>query len=61
MKVAKKFQEEGKKIYFAVSNSNDFQGEVNEFGIDSRVGEKPVIVARDARDLKYVMEADFRY
>ena len=60
LKVAKKFQDAGKKVYFAVSNNNDFAGEVAEFGVDSRIGDKPVIVAKDAKDLKYVMEADFR-
>lgn len=59
LKVAKKFKEEGKKVYFAVSNHNDFSPEVGEFGIDSRVGEKPVIIARDSRDMKYVMEGEF--
>lgn len=59
LKVAKKFKDAGKKVYFAVSNNNDFGGEVGEFGIDSRIGDKPVIVAKDAKDMKYVMEADF--
>ena len=58
--MAKKFQDEGKTVYFAVSHHNDFSHEVGEFGIDGRVGDKPVIVARDKKDMKYVMEADFR-
>lgn len=59
LKVAKKFKDAGKKVYFAVSNNNDFSQEVSEYGIEGRLGEKPVVVAKDSKDMKYIMEADF--
>lgn len=61
LKVAKKFKDAGKKVYFAVSNNNDFSQEVSEYGIEGRLGEKPVVVAKDSKDMKYIMETDFRW
>lgn len=59
MKVAKKIQDEGKKIFFAVSNSKDFSYELGEFGLGDVSGDKPVVAARDERDRKYVMSDEF--
>jgi protein disulfide isomerase family A protein 3 len=59
MKVAKKFVDAGKEVYFGVSNSGDFQHELSEYGIDSPKGDKPVVAARDAKGQKLVMEAEF--
>lgn len=59
MKVAKKIQDEGKKIFFAVSNSKDFSYELGEFGLGDVSGDKPVLAARDERDRKYVMSDEF--
>lgn len=59
MKVAKKIQDEGKKIFFAVSNSKDFSYELGEFGMGDVSGDKPVVAARDERDRKYVMSDEF--
>ena len=58
MKVGKKFVDEGKKVYFAVSSKDDFSQELSEFGVDSP-GDKPIIAARDATDKKYVMKEEF--
>jgi len=58
LKVGKKLQEEGLRVFFAVSNKDDFNHELSEFGLDAS-GDKPVIAARDASDKKYVMSGEF--
>lgn len=60
MKVGKKLRDSGKDIYFAVSNQKDFSYELGEFGLNDVKGDKPVVCARDDRDLKYVMSSEFR-
>ncbi|XP_076105172.1 protein disulfide-isomerase A3-like [Mytilus galloprovincialis] len=59
MKVGKKLQGEGKDIYFSVSNHKDFSFELGEFGLNDVKGDKPIICARDDRDMKYIMSGDF--
>lgn len=44
---------------FAVSSADDFQHELNEYGL-SQAGDKPVVAARNAKDEKFVMQTDFR-
>ena len=44
---------------FAMSSKDDFHHELNEFGIDSVIGDKPVVCAKDAKGLKYVMKDEF--
>ncbi|XP_055389604.1 protein disulfide-isomerase A3 [Condylostylus longicornis] len=60
LKVAKEFEEliDSKKIKFAISAKADFQHELNEYGYDF-VGVKPVILARDEKNLKYSMKEEF--
>ena len=62
LKVAKKFQDAGKKVYFGVSNPDPFHHEMSEFGIESppTSKDKPMVIAKDANDKKYKMEAEFR-
>lgn len=55
LKVAKEF--EG-KVNFAVSNKDDFQHELNEYGYDY-VGDKPLILARDGQNQKFIMRDEF--
>lgn len=55
LKVATEFQG---KINFAISAKDDFQHELNEFGYDF-AGDKPVILARDAKSLKYKLTEEF--
>ena len=43
---------------FAVSNKDDFQHELSEFGLDFVAGDKPAVTAR-AGGLKYKMAAEF--
>uniref|UniRef100_A0A1B0C038 Protein disulfide-isomerase n=1 Tax=Glossina palpalis gambiensis TaxID=67801 RepID=A0A1B0C038_9MUSC len=46
------------KLNFAISAKDDFQHELNEYGYDF-VGDKPVILARDEKNLKYAMKEEF--
>lgn len=55
LKVAKEFVG---KATFAVSSKDDFQHELNEYGYDY-TGEKPVILARDAKNQKHIMKDEF--
>ena len=59
MKVAKKLQDEGKNVHFAVSNKDDMSYELSEYNLDTS-GDKPVVAARDASDQKFVMKEEFR-
>lgn len=55
LKVAKEF---AGKIAFAISSKDEFQHELNEYGLDY-TGEKPVVTARNAKGLKFIMTEDF--
>lgn len=44
---------------FAVSNKDEFQHELNEFGVDFVKGDKPVVFARDEKNKKYIMKQEF--
>ncbi|KAL4227773.1 Protein disulfide-isomerase A3 [Mactra antiquata] len=59
MKVAKKLQDGGSKVNFAISSKNDLGNELAEFGLDSVSGDKPVVAGRDAKDQKFVMTDEF--
>lgn len=60
MKVAKKFVDANKSVYFAISNKNEFSHELTEFGIDSPSGDKPTIAGRDSKNQKFIMSGEFR-
>ncbi|OAD59096.1 Protein disulfide-isomerase A3 [Eufriesea mexicana] len=55
IKVAKDFP----KLNFAISSKDDFQHELNDFGIDFVKGDKPVILARNINNQKFVMKDEF--
>ncbi|KAH8275203.1 hypothetical protein KR026_001993 [Drosophila bipectinata] len=55
LKVAKEF---AGQINFAIASKDDFQHELNEYGYDF-VGDKPVILARDEKNLKYALKEEF--
>jgi protein disulfide-isomerase A3 len=55
LKVAKEF---AGNVNFAVSAKDDFQHELNEYGYDY-VGDKPLILAKDGKGLKYIMRDEF--
>jgi len=59
IKVAKKFADAGRRVTFAVSSADDFQHELNEYGL-THDGDKPVVAARNDKDEKFVMQTDFR-
>lgn len=57
MKVAMKTKGE---IKFAVSKLDDFQHEIEEFGVGYTPKEKqPIVLARDAKNNKYIMSEEF--
>jgi protein disulfide isomerase family A protein 3 len=58
MKVAKKSEENGDKVNFAVADKNDFAGELSEMNIVP-AGDKPVVAAKDKAERKYVMTDEF--
>lgn len=43
---------------FAISSKDDFQHELNEYGYDY-TGDKPVILARDQHNMKFIMKEEF--
>lgn len=43
---------------FAISSKDDFQNELNEYGYDY-TGDKPVVLARDERNQKFIMKDEF--
>lgn len=45
---------------FAISSKDDFQHELNEYGYDY-AGDKPVVLARDERNQKFIMKEEFSY
>jgi len=55
LKVAKEFP----GFSYAISNKDDFQQELSEFGFDYVAGDEPVVGARDASGLKYKMTDKF--
>ncbi|MCL4128554.1 UNVERIFIED_CONTAM: hypothetical protein GTU68_001958, partial [Idotea baltica] len=56
LKVAQSFKDD---FSFAIASKDDFQHELNEFGLDFVSGDKPVVCARNAKELKFVMKEDF--
>lgn len=55
LKVAKEFVG---RVNFAVSAKDDYQHELNEYGYDY-VGDKPLVLARDAKNQKFIMKDEF--
>lgn len=56
LKVAKPFAD---SFTFAISAKDDFQHELNEFGVDFVKGDKPIVFARDDKNRKFVMKKEF--
>lgn len=59
MMIAKKFLDAGHKLSYAVASRKTFGHELSEFGLDSSVGEAPVVAIRTAKGDKYVMQEEF--
>lgn len=60
IKVAKKLADAGREVTFAVSDTDEFNHEISEYGL-SFSSEKgiPIVGARDGSDQKYAMKEDF--
>lgn len=56
LKVAQNYADD---FSFAVSSKDDFQHELNEFGIDYVPGDKPKVAARNAKEQKFIMKEEF--
>lgn len=56
LKIATEF--EG-KVNFAITAKDDFRHELNEFGLEYSADDKPVVLARDAKNLKYKLTDEF--
>lgn len=56
LKVAKEFADE---FTFAISSKDDFQHELNEFGVDFVPGDKPIVFARNEKTQKFAMKDEF--
>lgn len=56
LKVAKEFASD---FTFSVSAKDDFQHELNEFGLDYVPSEKPVVFARNGKGEKFIMRDEF--
>lgn len=56
LKVAEQYKN---KINFAISSKDDFQHELNEFGIDFVKGDKPIVLARDLKNQKFILKDEF--
>jgi len=56
LKVAKQYLN---KYNFAISNKDEFQHELNEYGVDYAKGDKPIVFARDASNKKFIMKDEF--
>uniref|UniRef100_A0A1B6EMG6 Protein disulfide-isomerase n=1 Tax=Cuerna arida TaxID=1464854 RepID=A0A1B6EMG6_9HEMI len=56
LKVAREFS---KDFNFAVSAKDEFQHELNEYGFDYVPSDKPLVLARDSSNKKFVMKDEF--
>ena len=56
LKVAKEFSD---SFAFGISAKDDFQHELNEFGIDYVSTDKPLVFARNSKGQKFNMKDEF--
>lgn len=56
LKIAQNYADDFK---FAIADKDDFQQEINEFGVEYAAGDKPIVCARDSKSQKFVMSAEF--
>lgn len=47
------------KSNFAIANKDEFTHELGEYGVDYVAGDKPVVAARNEKNLKFVMKDEF--
>lgn len=56
LKVAQEFKSD---FSFAISNKDEFQYELNEYGIEFSPSDKPIITAKNSKGQKFKMEEEF--
>jgi protein disulfide isomerase family A protein 3 len=56
LKVAEEFKND---FSFAISNKDEFQYEMNEYGIDYTPSDKPVVTAKNAKGQKFIQQTEF--
>ncbi len=56
LKVAQEFK---KDFTFAISSKDEFQYEMNEYGIDYVPSEKPIITAKNSKGEKFILSGEF--
>lgn len=61
IKIAQKLKAEGLNVRFAVSSSNDFRQELQEFGVEGVNGDSKYVIGRGANGAKYKMEGEYSY
>ncbi|XP_029435308.1 protein disulfide-isomerase A3-like isoform X2 [Rhinatrema bivittatum] len=59
MMVAKKFLDAGEKLAYAIANRQEFEFELQEFGLSKGDGEIPVVTIKTTEGHKYVMQETF--
>ena len=50
-----------KDVNFAVASKDEFQHEMNEYGIDYVASEKPTITAKNAKGQKFIAKEEFSW
>jgi len=55
LKVAKSV----KDVTLAINNKDEFQHEINEYGLEFVSDDKPIVLARSLTNKKYIMKDDF--
>lgn len=56
LKVAQEYKND---YTFAVSSKDEFQYEMNEYGIDFVPSDKPIVTAKNAKGEKFIMKEEF--
>jgi len=59
IKVAQKLRGESIKVHFAISNTEEFKGELAEFGIEEPSADKKYIIGRGPNSEKYKFEGEY--
>jgi len=58
-RILKVAQEYKKDYTFAISSKDEFQYEMNEYGIDFVPSDKPIVTAKNANGQKFIMKEEF--
>lgn len=58
LKVAQEYKND---FSFAISNKDEFQYELNEYGVEFSPSDKPIVTAKNSKGQKFKMEEEFSY